>query len=311
LNKRTNIHLENYSIPLKGYLAGRVSTFSLLPQFLDSHHALCQNDAMLSPIFLKLGGSLITDKTLPYTPRLDKLEELAAQIANVIGSTPSLPLVLGHGSGSFGHTAAKQYGTRNGVKSPEQWRGFADVWYQASELNRYVMQALRKAGVPAVALAPISAITARDGQVAYWDLNALKSSLDAGLVPVIYGDVIFDEIRGGTILSTEDLFGFLARELRPQKILLAGLEGGVWADFPDRKIKVEKITPTSFGMVSAGVGKSNGADVTGGMETKVKQMLDLVQQVPGLTAQIFSGEEPGNVERVFRGEIIGTLIAAE
>jgi isopentenyl phosphate kinase len=266
---------------------------------------------MPSLIFLKLGGSLITDKMLPYTPRLDKLAELAGRIAGVIESTPDLFLVLGHGSGSFGHTAAKQHGTRNGVKSPEQWRGFAEVWYRASELNGHVMQALHGAGVPAVAFAPISAVTARDGKVANWDLTPLKLALDNGLVPVIYGDVIFDEIRGGTILSTEDLFGYLAQELRPQKILLAGLEGAVWADFPQRKVRVEKIVPSTYDRVSAGVGKSKGADVTGGMESKVKQMLDLTQQIPGLTAQIFSGEEAQNVEKALRGEIIGTLIASE
>jgi isopentenyl phosphate kinase len=31
-------------------------------------------------IFLKLGGSLITDKDKPYTPRLDKLNGLALEI---------------------------------------------------------------------------------------------------------------------------------------------------------------------------------------------------------------------------------------
>jgi isopentenyl phosphate kinase len=259
-------------------------------------------------IFLKLGGSLITDKTLPYTARLDKLADLSTQITNAIKSNTNISLVLGHGSGSFGHTPAKQYGTRSGVKSPEQWRGFSEVWFQASALNRHVMGALRIAGIPAVALAPVSSVTANDGKIINWDFKPLKSALDAGLVPVIYGDVIFDEVRGGTILSTEDLFQYLAAELQPQKILLAGIERAVWADFPVRKVRVEKITPASFGKVSMKVGKSHGADVTGGMESKVKQMLDLVQRIPGMSAQIFSGEESGNLEKVLRGEIIGTLI---
>ena len=68
-------------------------------------------------IFLKLGGSLITDKDKPYTPRLDKLADLALEIKTVLDSTPELVLILGHGSGSFGHTAAKKYGTRDGCKT--------------------------------------------------------------------------------------------------------------------------------------------------------------------------------------------------
>jgi isopentenyl phosphate kinase len=278
------------------------------------------NYRMSELVFLKLGGSLITDKTLPYTPRLDKLAVLAAQISAAL-STRHISLVLGHGSGSFGHTAAKEYGTRDGLaplrlppfstkiggENP-YWHGFSEVWYQASALNRFVMESLHEAGVPSLALAPVSAVTASDGKVSRWDLTPLKTALSAGLVPVVYGDVIFDTVRGGTILSTEDLFEHLARELRPQRILLAGLEGAVWADFPERRQRVERITPASFDGVKAGVGASHGADVTGGMESKVRQMLALVTQIPGLTAQIFSGETPGNIQKVLNGEILGTEI---
>jgi len=123
--------------------------------------------------------------------------------------------------------------------------------------------------------------------------------------------VIFDSVRGGTILSTEDLFAHLARELRPQRVLLAGLEGAVWADFPARRQRVETITPASFDGIKSRVGASNGADVTGGMESKVRQMLELVQELPGLTVQIFSGEQPGNIQKTLAGENLGTLICAE
>ena len=278
---------------------------------------------MTDLIFLKLGGSLITDKTRPYTPRLDILADLARQILAAQQARPELALVLGHGSGSFGHVAAKEYKTREGLPPSRShpilidngvrprggyWFGFSEVWLQASALNRFVVEALREAGVSALALAPVSAVTARDGKVSRWDLNPLKSALSAGLVPVVYGDVVFDEARGGTILSTEDLFEHLARELRPARILLAGLEGAVWADFPERAIRVEKITPASFNEVRAGVGQSHGADVTGGMESKVRQMLDLAVEIPGLTAQIFSGEKPGNLQKALGGENLGTLI---
>lgn len=277
-------------------------------------------------IFLKLGGSLITDKTRPYTPRLDVLARLAAEIADARRATPGLSLVLGHGSGSFGHTAAKKHGTREGLPPPvlrtsppifkengggqagAYWQGFTEVWWQASELNRYVMQALTEAGIPALALAPVSAVLARDGRVARWDLEPLKRALAAGLLPVVYGDVIFDEVRGGTILSTEDLFEHLAVELQPKRILLAGLEEAVWADFPANTRRIERITAASFESLRASVGGSQGADVTGGMESKVRQMLELVKKIPDLQAHIFSGETPGNLSRALRGENLGTSV---
>jgi isopentenyl phosphate kinase len=274
---------------------------------------------MTALTFLKLGGSLITDKDKPFTPRLDKLAALANEIASCRTSVG--PLLLGHGSGSFGHAAAKEYGTRDGISpSPpaplpqgegsKYWKGFAEVWFQASRLNRFVMEALRAAGIPSVALAPVAAVTARDMKAARWDLSPLRAALEAGLLPVVYGDVIFDQARGGTILSTEDLFLHLARELHPSRILLAGLEAGVWEDFPTRTRLVSRISLGSYEAMRAGIGGSSSVDVTGGMAAKVEQMLELAREIPGLTAEIFSAEEAGNLSRVLAGEQVGTVICA-
>jgi len=274
-------------------------------------------------VFLKLGGSLITDKTQPYTPLLDMMDDLALQIATTLQSHPNLRLVIGHGAGSFGHVAAREYKTRDGYPRPSPlahrerdqneenyWEGFAEVWYQASTLNRYMMKALHKANVRAISLPPSSSVIASEGKVSVWETTPIRMALSSRMVPVIFGDVVFDEIRGGTILSTEDLFMHLARALSPERILLAGLESAVWQDFPARTKKIEKITPGTFDQISAGIGKAEGADVTGGMESKVKQMLELVENNPELTIQIFSGTEPGNIVRALTGETLGTVIAA-
>ncbi len=273
--------------------------------------------------FLKLGGSLITDKTRPYTPLLDVMDDLALQIVTALASQPDLRLVVGHGAGSFGHVAASEYKTRDGYPNPSPlthrerdatefnyWKGFAEVWYQASTLNRYVMEALHKAGLRTIALPPSGSVIASDGQVAVWETTPIRMALAAGMVPVIFGDVVFDEVRGGTILSTENLFSYLVKALAPDRVLLAGLEEAVWEDFPARTRRIEQITPQSFEDIKHGVSGSAAADVTGGMEAKVKEMLDLVQQNPGLKIQIFSGTQPGNLVRALMGEPLGTEISA-
>jgi isopentenyl phosphate kinase len=275
-------------------------------------------------VFLKLGGSLITDKTQPYMPRLDVMDDLAFQINMTLQTHPDLRLVIGHGAGSFGHVPASEYRTRDGLpprstplthrgrddNDDNYWKGYAEVWYQASSLNRYVMNALHKADVRAISLPPSSSVISSNGQVSIWETTPIRMSLAAGIVPVVFGDVVFDEIRGGTILSTEDLFMHLACALNPERILLAGIEAAVWADFPARMKKIDRITPQSFHEVRDGVGKSAAADVTGGMESKVRQMLELAEEVPGMSIQIFSGEEPGNIAKALAGENLGTLITA-
>jgi isopentenyl phosphate kinase len=136
----------------------------------------------------------------------------------------------------------------------------------------------------------------------------LTSALDAGLLPVIYGDVVFDKIRGGTILSTEDLFTFLASQLTPSRILLAGREAGVWSDYPKSKNLLSDISAYNMTKIKPFLEGSIDTDVTGGMASKVQQSLALVQKIPGLEISIFSGDNPGAVQRALLGAREGTII---
>jgi isopentenyl phosphate kinase len=258
--------------------------------------------------FLKLGGSLITDKTRPHTARLPVLARLAQEIASALMHNPGLHLVLGHGSGSFGHVPARQHGTRQGVRTPEDWAGFVEVWREASALNHLVMEALHTAGLPAIAFPPSACVSAQGGQVFAWDLTPINAALEAGLLPVVYGDVVFDSRRGGTILSTEDLFGHMAHQLLPERLLLAGLEPGVWSDYPTCTLLALEITPGNLAQVAPSLAGSAAVDVTGGMASKVQQSLTLVQEIPGLLIQIFSGETPGMLEQALAGELVGTVL---
>ena len=261
-------------------------------------------------IFLKLGGSLITDKNRAHSPRREVIRRLAAEIVAARGTDAGLRILLGHGSGSFGHVPARRYGTRQGVQTEEEWRGFVEVWREAVELNRIVVDALGEAGLPVISLPPSSSTVAHDGRVESWNLEPVRRALEANLLPVVFGDVVFDSLRGGTILSTEDLFSYLAEQLQPRRILLAGIEAGVWADFPNCTHLIEEITPANWADLSATVGGSAATDVTGGMASKVRQSLELVRLIPNLEVFIFSGETPGAVEQALRGDQPGTRIWA-
>ena len=261
-------------------------------------------------VLLKLGGSLITDKDKPYTPRLDKLADLSQEIKAVLDSNPGLHIILGHGSGSFGHVAAKKHGTRNGVQTREQWQGFAEVRFQAAELIRFVMESLFNAGVSAISFPPSSSIVSNNRKVMHHNILAMRKSMEAHLLPVVYGDVAFDESLGGTILSTEDVFKFLVEQFSPSRILLAGIEAGVWEDFPARTRLVKQIKLSDYEAMRAGIKGSASTDVTGGMKAKVEEMLSLIQHNKNLTAQIFSAEESGFLSRALKGENVGTLLTA-
>ncbi len=258
--------------------------------------------------FLKLGGSLITNKTKPHTPRGKVIARLAKEMAEARQQNPDLQLILGHGSGSFGHVAGDRYHTRQGVHTPAEWQGFSEVWQAARALNQIVVEALYSAGLPVIAFTPSAAVVAQNGQVSRWDIQPVRAALAAGLIPMVNGDVVFDTLLGGTILSTEDLFGYLARQLWPQRILLAGLEKGVWADYPSCSHLIATITPATYPELAGSLTGSASTDVTGGMAEKVKSMLTLVEQLPDTQASIFSGAQPGLVRQALSGARPGTLI---
>ena len=265
-------------------------------------------------ILLKLGGSIITDKTRPFTARMDVIERLAAEIKAAMDERgDDLQLIIGHGSGSFGHEVAAKYKTNQGAVAADSWLGFAEVAAAAAELNHIVMKALRAGGVPAVKFQPSASTRTRGKQLMYFETHPVKEVLKYGLVPVIYGDVSVDANQGMSIVSTETLFDNLARELTPSRIVLTGQVDGVYeADpltNPDAEI-IEDIDRTNWEEVESMLGGSHGTDVTGGMFTKVRDMYRLTVAMPPMQAMIMSAEEPGNLEDVLKGKMVsfGTLI---
>ncbi len=86
-----------------------------------------------SLIFIKLGGSLITEKNRPMTPRFDILNQVMQEIYEVSQLAPDLKIILGHGSGSFGHSVGEKYNTRNGVNDETDWAGFYNVYSAAQK----------------------------------------------------------------------------------------------------------------------------------------------------------------------------------
>ncbi len=254
-------------------------------------------------IFLKLGGSLITEKSKPLTPRLDTIERLAGEIADAVQSRPDLQMVIGHGSGSFGHHTAARFGTQNGAISSEDWWGFCIVADAARQLHRLVMQALLVRDLPVMSFSPSSMIITHEGKLASDFSEPIQLALDAGLIPVVHGDAVLDTVKGASIVSTEQVFIALGRRMEPERMLLAGIEPGVLT--PDGEI-LDVIKPVDFGQLE--FSPPGGEDVTGGMRSKVEQASLFAHQHPATEVIIFAPSSVGSLTRVLLGERSGTQI---
>ena len=248
-------------------------------------------------VFVKLGGSLITDKTREATPRPEVIRRLAGEIRAALDARPGLRLLLGHGSGSFGHVVAQRYHVQSGCAD---WRGYAETGAVAQRLNRLVTDALLEAGVPAVSLQPSASARTRAGELLEQASRPVQTLLERGLVPLVYGDVALDDEWGSSIISTEVQFVYLARRLRPQRILLLGEVAGVYSADPRRDPTARLIScieAQHAQQLTSMLSGSNAVDVTGGMRSKVQFMLTLFDYLPALRVCLLSGLQPGLLQR--------------
>jgi len=243
-------------------------------------------------IFLKLGGSAITDKTREATPKPDVIRDAAHAVQAAREKNPLLQLLLGHGSGSFGHFAAKKWG----FGEKDNWRAYAETGASAQRLNRLVTDIFLEQDVPVVSIQPSASARTRDGELYALDVNNIRTTLDYKLIPLIYGDVAFDDVRGMSIASTDALFAYLAPILQPSRVVYATAVNGIYTadptQHPDAQL-IREITPESFQEIRAHIGDAHGIDVTGGMLDKLQRSVALVEIMPHI--EIFIGAAQGEL----------------
>src|SRR3954471_15145875 len=255
-------------------------------------------------ILLKLGGSLITEKARPETPRREAIARLAKEIARAAQDS-SFRLIVGHGSGSFGHVAARESGIAAGLRSADQLPGVSRTQERAAALHRIVIEALLEAGALPYSIAPSSCLIADGGRPAGFSAEPLLLALDRGLLPVLYGDVVMDRAWGVSICSTERLFETLARTLLDQgctirRALWLGETDGLY-DAAGKT--VPRISAGDLERAAGAIGAPAGTDVTGGMLHRVETALALARL--GIPSLLANGLVPGLFERAVRGEEVG------
>lgn len=261
-------------------------------------------------LIVKLGGSLLTDKRGEAAARHDVLARLAAEIA---AARPAMTeqLVLGHGSGSFGHVAAARHGLGQPGARPAVL-GVAVTQSEAARLHRLVIDAFLEQEVPAFSIAPSSALMARAGRPVSFALSPFLGALDLGLLPVVYGDVVTDLAWGASICSTETVVLALVRRLRARgrrvrRLLWLGETAGVWG--PDGRT-VESVDRAGYRALRRAVGAAAGTDVTGGMLHRLDAARALSRL--GIESWIVDGTIPGLLRAALLGEEVpGTRFLAD
>ncbi len=235
---------------------------------------------MPEPVLLKLGGSVLTKKGGPGIVRQENL----ALISREIAGHRRVPLLIVHGAGSCGHPEAHRFRLMEGL-TVETLEGVFITHRAVSRLNSIVVTALREQGIEAIGIHPLDSCYAENGRIVSMECRHIREMLCRGIVPVLHGDVVMDGMKGATIVSGDQLVSYLGHALRFGRIGLATDVPGVLAG--DAVIPV--LTPQTIGQVR--IGSSLHTDVTGGMEGKIRELLELARE--GTCSEIFHVEQTG------------------
>lgn len=259
----------------------------------------------MDSLIVKLGGSVITDKSRKFKVREDALNRLAKELKSTYKS-----LIVIHGGGSFGHPLASKYGIDAGYKDKSQLMGFALTHRAMQELNGKVINAMHDNDIPAVSIQPSACVIVKNGEIESIEISPIRKFLDLGIIPVLYGDTVPDMGKGMSILSGDQLAVYLGLKLSVKRVILGVDTDGVYTSDPKNNEKAEllsSIRPEDWREIKDYLSKGNHTDVTGGMKRKVKELLKLPES--GIEAQIVNASKPGVLKRTIKGDKnLGTRI---
>ncbi|MBI5553160.1 MAG: amino acid kinase, partial [Candidatus Diapherotrites archaeon] len=125
--------------------------------------------------------------------------------------------------------------------------------------------------------------------------------LKPGLVPVLFGDCVFDSKLGGSVVSGDAILAHLAQKLKPKRILLGGNFEGV-LDSAGKPIPL--ITARNFSSALRSVHAPQGADVTGGMKGKLREL----RKIKGIPITLFDLRSASALKWALEGKKTGTAL---
>lgn len=186
----------------------------------------------------------------------------------VIHNKYNYDIVVIHGGGAYGHPIAAKYDLKKGLYNSTQLQGFSETRYYMTKLNMLIIDEMIHQHLPAISLQTSSVVITDTGNIDTFFLEPLKKALSLGMIPVMYGDVVFDKKLGFTILSGDDLSAYLAIRLKAKKLLFGLDVDGIYTKDPSSNdAKLITLLDISFNSIE---GSTKGFDVTGGIFHKLQ-----------------------------------------
>lgn len=255
---------------------------------------------------LKLGGSLLTDKSTPYKIRDGILDAVACELKECIDSSLIERLVLIHGVGSFGHPPVINYKLYAGFTDVNQLINLSKTQLIVNKFRLMIVESLEKVGIPVNLMSPSSMIVGRKGRISEFVIKALKGYLSLGMVPLLGGDMMYDEEIGFSICGGDQLAVYIANELGADRLIYATEVSGVYEKDPKKysdALMLNEININEIEKLTERMEGSNKRDRTELMKGKLLSILpakNLIER--GLKVSILSMLIPNTLKEYLEGK---------
>ena len=259
-------------------------------------------------LVLKLGGSLLTDKSTPYKLKEEVLEAVATEIKECIDLGLIKSLVIVHGVGSFGHPPVLQYNLHKGFKEKDQLISMSKTQQIVNKFRNTIATKFLDKGIPINLMHASSMVVGNKMVISENTFESLKGFLSIGMVPLIGGDMMYDKSMGFSVCSGDQIAVILSRVLNAKHLIFATDVPGVFDKDPKSRESAEllkEININDLDNVLKQLNKANVADASGRMRGKLLSLVSTKNQIKkGLKVAIFSMIEKDTLKKHLKGEKI-------
>ncbi len=242
-------------------------------------------------ILIKLGGSIITNKEKPLSPRKKTIENIAKNLKKI-----NEPLIVVHGGGSYGHYWSVKYDMHTKPKKYDT-KGVSIVKNSMIELDKIILDVFLKNRLNPYSLPPTDFMAGN--KPISKKVKEIEKIARSGLIPVTFGDALWYGQNKTYILSGDKIMTYLSKILKPRLSIFALNEDGLYSDLKTKKVISE--LKGEKPLIS-----QNTMDVTGGMTRKVEEASKIAKM--GVNVFFVNGNKPERIVKAIKNKKFeGTL----
>ncbi|MFQ5441023.1 MAG: isopentenyl phosphate kinase [Nitrosopumilaceae archaeon] len=207
-------------------------------------------------ILIKLGGSIITNKEKPLSPRKKTIDNIVKNLKKI-----KEPIIIVHGGGSFGHYWSVKYDMHTQPRKYSQ-KGVSIIKNSMIDLNKIILDSFLKNRLNPYCLPPTDFMDGNKPIIK--KIKEIEKIAKSGLIPITFGDALWYGQNKTYILSGDKIMTHFSKILKPRLSIFALNEDGLYSDLKSKKLIYElKNEKPTF--------SKNTMDVTGGMTRKVEE----------------------------------------